>query len=425
MLETVIRRRITPPNEGPFIGPGPRPPSRLETAIRNVMLGLSANFGTARFKDRAEWGEETHPGTAKTGRLIGAAAAGVGVAGLAGRVARGAKAGMAVRQAVAGGAHGGLEAVGEGAGPAGTGMAIVLGGAPIKELGDLARFEKAASKNLSVSPYGGGQHLRAEDPYVWRDLSSYAGPEEMANAAANPNVTDPIIKALGSYSDGAPINRALRSGKELNEAEKELVHYLDEAMDPMPENLVLFRGDANVPKDWVPKKGETLYEAGYTSTSADPDLALNFASPGGRPMFRIHGAQRGTKIDSEYAEDEILLERGTKFVVLRDGVHDLPLDNPLGRYTVVDVAVVPKENPRPLRTGKPEPVKMLKQQREHLKKLYGAANDQQLDEIHESVYKGPTPRALSPTEWEAKYGPSPKPKPLPPGLIEALNKPWD
>lgn len=154
------------------------------------------------------------------------------------------------------------------------------------------------------------------------------------------------IQAIGIYKGIGyiEINRLLRSGKPLM-SKPELasqIELIDRAIDqspPLPSDVVLYRGiGLSDPSRISIEKGAEFSDAGFVSTSLAATTAFNFAGQNKKlPVLQVIHVRskniRGLYIEGQSfnAESEILLDRQTRFRVLRsqwvmvENISDVPM----------------------------------------------------------------------------------------------------
>lgn len=134
---------------------------------------------------------------------------------------------------------------------------------------------------------------------------------------------DAPYTSLGMYEVSETINRPLRAGSTLSPFEAGQVQGMDTLFDKhamkMKKDATVIRGVRENPKyflkdpnDW--KVGGKLFDAGYTSTSTNPNTAKGFGGSGWLMEVRIpKGSTVSPGVFSEY---ELILDRGAEFEIL-------------------------------------------------------------------------------------------------------------
>jgi hypothetical protein len=134
------------------------------------------------------------------------------------------------------------------------------------------------------------------------------------------------IDALAAYSGAAyqRINRALRSGEDMDGDLRATVRLLDSAIakHPVARRFTVYRGVGENYASELERldleEGDTIIEAAFLSTSTHLDVARQFlGSMGGGMILKIHVPAGGNALDmhpySNFPEEhEFLLPRGVK-----------------------------------------------------------------------------------------------------------------
>lgn len=140
-----------------------------------------------------------------------------------------------------------------------------------------------------------------------------------------------IDDAIKSYSSGLVLNPHLRRGLELNAGQRKVIAALDSAMEPIRQEITLYRGIKPIQSTEEQRQvygiagkmqiGHTWKDLGFASTSEHVGQAHKFAkhsdSPYSGDVWRIHmqPTNKALRIGNRghFFEDEWLLPRGTTF----------------------------------------------------------------------------------------------------------------
>lgn len=139
----------------------------------------------------------------------------------------------------------------------------------------------------------------------------------------------PVNNALRGVGDGLDSAGKKVSASKIQSTIKGLDTDFKRNSVPLPEDTTVMRGlrPGSSVSDYV--EGEHLVEAGYSSTTLNPSVANGFTHPVGDFMSKGHGdgwiidvkVPKGTRTlipdESDRGENEILLNRNTKFKVLK------------------------------------------------------------------------------------------------------------
>lgn len=174
------------------------------------------------------------------------------------------------------------------------------------------------------------------------------------------SLTKPERDALWDYqlSGHEDLNRALRDGKPLSEAETKLLAGLDSALGKTeaPTDLVAYRGLIDPSKIFgkPPEKavGTTFEDRGFVSTTLDPNMTRDFGAaddgaflevriPQGSPAAYLNANPGGAA--GQDIERELLLGRGLTFRVVGFEVRRMTFTWPGGFTQERDVPVFPVE----------------------------------------------------------------------------------
>lgn len=133
------------------------------------------------------------------------------------------------------------------------------------------------------------------------------------------DLTPAQFQQLQAYTGSwySTVNTTLRNGNYVDSDMARRIGHVDDAMAPIPYNVTLRRGvGSNTFPGGVPSVGDAFTDAGYMSTSYGGSAGFS-----GRPYTLVIDAPAGTmarplhQLSSFKSEREILLARGTKFVV--------------------------------------------------------------------------------------------------------------
>jgi len=206
-------------------------------------------------------------------------------------------------------------------------------------------------------PGSSGPAVQGEDAY--RAAPSY---RTAAERAGEPGWDNPLEQAQHSYAGGASDrwNPWLRTGQgDVREEDLAKMRLLDDAIDAstITQDAVLWRGMRKATRLFTQEQlaeslvGAEWTDEGYTSTSANPDVAVDFAnmsraadvSPVALRLLTPAGT-KGMSLGSWGYEAEVLLGRGTRFRVVADHGADE------SGFRRLDVEVI-QGRPAPLRGG--------------------------------------------------------------------------
>lgn len=139
-----------------------------------------------------------------------------------------------------------------------------------------------------------------------------------------------VEQAVGMIGNNSPVNHSLREGRELDDAERDIIATLDAAFKPVDKEIVVYRGikpvrsaqeSMSIYQTTAPlKPGVEFVEPGYSSTTRNEYVAQRFArgSEGiNGTLYRITIPKGARALElgrmARYPEGEWLLPRGTRF----------------------------------------------------------------------------------------------------------------
>ena len=165
-------------------------------------------------------------------------------------------------------------------------------------------------------------------PAEIQGLKDLAYAKAKAEAAANRKVTESeehlppaIVQSIKHYTNGSygDLNRNLRQGKPMNEAQATLAAHLDEALakSKTVEDIVVYRGLGSGAEKFFGDSvtvGTVLIDNGYISTSKAKDKSFN----GTKCRINVKKGSRAIDVSTmslHSHEKEVLLPRGSMFKV--------------------------------------------------------------------------------------------------------------
>jgi len=128
--------------------------------------------------------------------------------------------------------------------------------------------------------------------------------------------------AFHSYADRSGsirMNRTLDAGSPLSPELSELVKNLDSGIAKYKNSSEqeLFRGSGHTPEGWENlSAGDVIEMKSFTSTSAAPTKAMEFAKDNAQPLLLRITTSKGAPVRTEDDEYEFLLPRGEKYEVV-------------------------------------------------------------------------------------------------------------
>lgn len=185
------------------------------------------------------------------------------------------------------------------------------------------------------------QYVKAESAYL-----SDTGHAEIADALRSGNISPP--RGGATYGDAGYFDPHREDGANVNMFTHEVdvlgdgsgvVHALDGEMTEnwLTQPATLYRGmTVNDPSDFEP--GTRWYEAGYTSTTYSPDLAMEFAKMrAGQPSVFDNAPDvlRDAERTGKPVLFRIIVPSGTRFVPGAESVGEIILDRG-GHFEVVE-----------------------------------------------------------------------------------------